>query len=621
MRACYHPEVTRRDGRGHENRLGERLQLDELRSQGTAIECVRTRVADGSTVWARVARNVLRGAASSVTSYKERPAGLASTRLAGDPTHVGIVRRDISPMANSFRAPVRIPPDLVELVADRRVIPFVGAGFSAGLGCPTWEQLLEMAAIELKSDLSFAELMEYTGGDLLQIAEYIFLRCRGTIGPMRHEIERQLKTDIDTMQSAPHVELVNLGAPQIYTTNYDEFIERTYDALGVEAFKITVSRDIAMADPRKPEIVKYHGDLAHEQTLILTESSYYKRLDFESPMDLKFRSDLLGKAVLFMGYSFRDINIRIIWFKLMEMVRDIAEEDRRPSYIVRIESNPVLEALYKSVGLTTIVLDPEGKAETSADRAELLGEFLFDLATEAWGGSGKVPETGQPLFVSKHLIKRMQQVPHFMTPTMLQQFAAREVPPSLADTALEEFHRVARSIAATPFFYDDDSAVRSLVALTRRYGGNNEITNSAIMLYISDSNQGRHLAALSPSDWRLLFSGTASVPTMRQVIGRLEREIDFQEGGTFDEDLAYAVDMTQRLLDNQFGELPSELRDRAVSLLERAEVLYPIIKDDHVRRWPPGQHLKEIIEAISAREKAFSDSRESSSEGDEVEEE
>ena len=62
-------------------------------------------------------------------------------------------------------------------------------------------------------------------------------------------------------------------------------------------------------------------------------------------MDLKIRADLLGRSVLFMGYSFRDINIRVIWFKLMEMMKDIPEEDRQPSYLVRLEPNPVLEVL------------------------------------------------------------------------------------------------------------------------------------------------------------------------------------------------------------------------------------------------------------------------------------
>ena len=125
---------------------------------------------------------------------------------------------------------------------------------------------------------------------------------------MRHVIEKSLATTADPVSSPAHVELVNLGASQIYTTNYDDLIELTFRSLNIPANVIALPKDVAMADSEKTQIVKYHGDLRHEGTLVLTESAYYKRLDFESPMDLKFRSDILGRSVLFMGYSFRDIN-------------------------------------------------------------------------------------------------------------------------------------------------------------------------------------------------------------------------------------------------------------------------------------------------------------------------
>jgi hypothetical protein len=85
-------------------------------------------------------------------------------------------------------------------------------------------------------------------------------------------------------------------------------------------------------------------------------------------MDLKFRSDLVGKSVLFMGYSFGDLNIRIIWYKLMRLMKDIPSADRPSSYIVRFEPNPILQLLYEDVGIKSIFLDPETKADTPTKR-------------------------------------------------------------------------------------------------------------------------------------------------------------------------------------------------------------------------------------------------------------
>jgi hypothetical protein len=270
------------------------------------------------------------------------------------------------------------------------------SGLSAGLGLPDWDALLAELAADIDGALSFEELKSFTNNDPLQIAEYLLLKCDGRIGAIRHIIERNMSATRHAVKSAPHVELVNLKASQIYTTNYDDLIEQTFRSVGLPYSLVALPKDVAMAESDKTQVVKYHGDLRHESTLVLTESSYYSRLDFESPMDLKFRSDLLGRSVLFMGYSFRDINIRIIWFKLMEMMKDIPAADRRASYIVRLDHNPVLEALYEAVGLHTIVLDPDGKASTTADRADILGEFLFELSLYA-------PKGYSPSFVSTGL--------------------------------------------------------------------------------------------------------------------------------------------------------------------------------------------------------------------------
>ena len=252
-----------------------------------------------------------------------------------------------------------LPTELIEMVRTRRVIPFLGAGFSAPLNLPDWDTLLSKIASEIEDDLPYEEVKKFCNSDFLQIAEYYFIKSDRSIGPIRHVISRQLDPAADPLSSGAHIELVNLGAPQIYTTNYDDLIERTFRLLHQPVEVIALPKHVATALGAKTQVIKYHGDLRHEATLVLTESSYYARLDFESPMDLKFRSDLLGRSVLFVGYSFRDINIRVIWFKLMRMMKDIRTEDRPTSYIVRFSPNAVLEKLYDEVGIKSIILDPE----------------------------------------------------------------------------------------------------------------------------------------------------------------------------------------------------------------------------------------------------------------------
>ncbi len=289
------------------------------------------------------------------------------------------------------------------MLAERRVIPFLGAGFSAALHLPGWDETLSRLCSELEDAMTYEDLRRMCNNDLLQMAEYLYLRADRSIGPIRHRLSLDLQAAESPVTSTAHVELVNLAAPQIYTTNYDELIERTFRDLHQPVDVVALPKHVALANTRKTQVVKYHGDLRYDSTLVLTESSYYTRLDFESPMDLKFRSDLLGRSVLFMGYSFRDINIRIIWFKLMQMMKDIPSADRPRSYIVRFEKNPVLETLYESVGLRTIVLDPKGDAHTDEDRNKIFGQLMLELALRT-SSSGRVSEQ-KPAFISGGLIE------------------------------------------------------------------------------------------------------------------------------------------------------------------------------------------------------------------------
>jgi hypothetical protein len=121
-----------------------------------------------------------------------------------------------------------IPSELVRALSAGRVIPFIEAGFSANLNLPSWDHLLQQMASDLDLSLSYEEIREHCNGDKLQIAEYYLLKCDKSIGPIRHSISRMLNASVNPLRSWAHIELVNLGAPQIYTTNYDDLIEETF---------------------------------------------------------------------------------------------------------------------------------------------------------------------------------------------------------------------------------------------------------------------------------------------------------------------------------------------------------------------------------------------------------
>jgi SIR2-like domain len=267
------------------------------------------------------------------------------------------------------------PDALVEAVRNRKVILFVGAGLSLNLDCPSWKQLVDQMAAELDYDPGVFHQL----GDLLQLAEFFKIQ-KTALGSLRSWMDRSWHKDESRVdKSRTHQAIVNLSFPTIYTTNYDRWLEIAFQRRGVTYTKIANVGDFTEIKPGHVEIVKFHGDLDDDSSLVLTEASYFDRLSFESPLDLKLRADIIGKSVLFIGYSLSDINMRYLLYKVHLLWTESEYAKARPkSYIFLTRPNAIQEAILTERGITPIV-DDTGKP------GEGLSRFLEELALKAFG--------------------------------------------------------------------------------------------------------------------------------------------------------------------------------------------------------------------------------------------
>jgi SIR2-like domain len=120
--------------------------------------------------------------------------------------------------------------------------------------------------------------------------------------------------------------------------------------------------------------VKYHGDFDDEASLVLTETDFLDRLSFDSPLDIKFRSDALGRTILFIGYSMSDPNIRLLLHRIWGTWRKSGYENDRPqSFIFMPRQNPVQEAVLARWGIKLLT---GRRAEHPEDA---LADFMADL--------------------------------------------------------------------------------------------------------------------------------------------------------------------------------------------------------------------------------------------------
>lgn len=284
--------------------------------------------------------------------------------------------------------------DLARSVLDRRAILFVGAGVSMTVGLPSWQALIDHMMEELALDAE-AQGSRDLGHPIL--AEYYRLH-RGSIGPLRSWMDRQWKVSEDRVRESPiHRLLVELDFPLIYTTNYDRNLEVAYELAGRPYHKVANARDLTHVDRPGTQIVKFHGDFDDDASLVLTESDYFARLAFDSPLDVKFRSDAMSRTLLFIGYSMSDLNIRLLLFRIWETwSRSAYERSRPPSYVFLPRAGPAQEAVLRSWGIDVLTSRDEDPETALTGFLERLKARVKELAAEADAGAEEEPAERPP---------------------------------------------------------------------------------------------------------------------------------------------------------------------------------------------------------------------------------
>lgn len=271
---------------------------------------------------------------------------------------------------------------LIEAVQQKQLILFVGGGASQNLGLPDFTELIKHLAQELGTEEPALQYPDYP-----IIAEAYLLK-HGKLGPFRSWMDRTWHPNsISIADSELHRLIVEIGFSTIYTTNYDRWLERAFEQYKRPFHKIANVADLTHHETGATEIIKFHGDFEDDESLVLTESSYFQRMLFESPLDLRLRSDSLARPILFIGYSLHDINTRYLLFRLQELWRNSVYGSQRPlSYIVMNQHDLAQEAVLRSRGVIPIVLE-------NMDAGEAVTRFLRDLKACLFKTKSRKPQS------------------------------------------------------------------------------------------------------------------------------------------------------------------------------------------------------------------------------------
>ena len=236
-----------------------------------------------------------------------------------------------------------------------RLVIFVGAGVSTNSGVPMWGKLIDALRNELpeslkdeKDDLKIAQLYKDSRGHKEYIEKVKESLMFGKISP-----------------NPIHNIILDLKPCHIITTNYDDLIEQAVTQRFQQYYVVRKDEDLPYIQYQNT-LIKMHGDF-ETGNIVLTESDYYNYPKNFPLIRAYIQSIFASKLVLFIGFSFNDMNLKII---LNDVDCILKENMQRVYFLTNKEIDFIQRTYYEKKGINIVSL-PSEALETYLDEQSI----------------------------------------------------------------------------------------------------------------------------------------------------------------------------------------------------------------------------------------------------------
>lgn len=247
---------------------------------------------------------------------------------------------------------------LVDRIKAGQCILFLGAGVHAAPPAGSSFEYPENERLPLGGSLSEllaqdCDFHSHFPGESMRDLQRVSLCYETTLGLGRNSLVDVLLTQLRKgRKPSPALQLLaKLPFTIIVTTNYDQLLESALRAGGKQPDIVVYNPDGKEPTPdvrddpsaERPLVFKMHGDLDKGSSIVITDEDYIifvQRMsdkDTLHPVPLSVRFRMKGWPTLFLGYSLRDYNLRLLFRTLRWR---IDQADIPPAFSV--DQNPDL---------------------------------------------------------------------------------------------------------------------------------------------------------------------------------------------------------------------------------------------------------------------------------------
>lgn len=229
---------------------------------------------------------------------------------------------------------------------------------------PDWQELVSILAADLGPDVGLHG--DATPPEVAEEYERRFGRVQ-----LVEAIRAALHSD-DAQPGSAHRAFCRLSFDTVYTTNFDTLLETAYAEAGFPYRSLVGELQMPFHAGRLgASIIKMHGDLRHEEHMVITEPDYEGFMDSYPVVATHLAAMLIMRTPLFIGYSLSDPDFA----QIRRVVRSRLGSFERIAYAIQFDAEPGMIDAALDDNVHVISLD----ASEGTSREEALVSFFEEV--------------------------------------------------------------------------------------------------------------------------------------------------------------------------------------------------------------------------------------------------
>lgn len=207
---------------------------------------------------------------------------------------------------------MEIPKKIKEAIQNDRLIVFAGSGLSMKFGLPSWKKLVN-DIIKETNDSNLTPFITLMDSNYLSPVE-VLEKIKSKHNDIKAYIQDNFKLD-NSADLYLHKKILELTG-KIVTTNYDNAFELASDNIINPTIYTSQFNVSEINKSTENYIFKLHGSYSEPDHCILFNDQYERLYHENTAAKEKLKSIFTEKVILFLGFSFNDQDINLIFENL-----------------------------------------------------------------------------------------------------------------------------------------------------------------------------------------------------------------------------------------------------------------------------------------------------------------